>query len=121
MVLLDSNAVIYIAKGELDIDTLFDEDELYCISIITYMEVLGYLFETKEEESVMTKLLSLFEIVYIDEAIAAKVIEIRRKYKIKLPDAIICATSMCTNTILCTNDIRLKVIDDLDLKLIGNH
>lgn len=118
MTLLDSNTLIYLSKGILDIDTILCDDEDYAVSVVTYMEVLGYSFTSKEEETIITKLFSLFEILYIDEAIANKVIDIRRVYAIKLPDAIICATALNKNAILYTNDIRLKSIDDLKLKLL---
>jgi predicted nucleic acid-binding protein len=58
-------------------------------------------------------------IIYIDETIAKKVIEIKRENKIKLPDAIICATAMASDTLLVTNDVRLKNIKNLKIKIVG--
>ncbi|MCK9372271.1 MAG: type II toxin-antitoxin system VapC family toxin [Sulfuricurvum sp.] len=117
MTLLDSNTLIYLSKGLLDIDSLND-DEHYGVSVITYMEVLGYTFTSKEEEEIITKLFLLFEIIYIDEEIVKKVIDIRKQYPIKLPDAIICATAIQQNAVLYTNDIRLKSINGLNLQLL---
>jgi len=51
--------------------------------------------------------------------IANEVINLKRKYKIKLPDAIICTTAILNDVILVTNDIRLKNIEKLKLKIIG--
>ena len=61
------------------------------ISVITYMEILGHRFGDKGEEEFIQELLELFNIIYIDREIADKVIEIRKKERIKLPDAIIAA------------------------------
>ena len=44
-------------------------------------------------------------ILYIDEIIADKTIELRKKYKIKLPDAIIAATAIVYNLILVSRNI----------------
>ena len=49
------------------------------------------------------------EIISIDETIANEVIKLKQEKKIKLPDAIICATAIVNNTLLITNDIRLKI------------
>jgi predicted nucleic acid-binding protein len=58
-------------------------------------------------------------VYYIDENIANKVIQLKRKNKIKLPDAIICATAIVNNATLVTNDIRLQNISNLKLKIVG--
>ena len=118
MQLLDSNIIIYLSKERISIDEVFANDERYAVSVITYMEVLGYDFASHREEHFIKKLLNLFEIVYIDRAIASKVIELRKQYKIKLPDAIICATSMVHNGVLLSNDIRLKNIEKLNIKIL---
>jgi predicted nucleic acid-binding protein len=120
MTLLDSNTIIYLSKRLLSIDDIFiDKDDSYAISVITYMEVLGYDFDSTEEENFIKKLLSYLDILYIDEMIANEVINLKRKYKIKLPDAIICTTAILNDAILLTNDIRLKNIEKLKLKIIG--
>jgi len=119
VLLLDSNTIIYLSKGIVDIDDILLENESYAISVVTYMEVLGYHFKSSQEELIMRDLLSLFDIIYIDNTISEMVIKIRKNNKIKLPDAIICATAIVNNLILFSSDIRLKVIKDLQLNLIG--
>ena len=119
MTLLDSNTIIYLSKKLISVDDVFEDGEEYAISVITYMEVLGYAFKSKEEENFIKELLSYLKIVYIDENIAKKVIKIKQINKIKLPDAIIAATSIVNNATLITNDIRLKAITDLKIVIIG--
>ena len=57
MTILDSNVIIYLSKRLIDIDTIIFDDEEYAISVITYMEVLGYAFESKKEEKFLKFLL----------------------------------------------------------------
>ena len=119
MILLDSNTVVYLSKEIISIDDVFDDNEEYGISVITYMEVLGYDFESTKEKEFIEELLSYLSIIYIDETIAKRVIQLRKEKKIKLPDAIICATAIVNNALLITNDIRLKNIKNLKIKIIG--
>lgn len=118
MTLLDSNAIIYLSKRVITVDEIFIDNEEYAISVITYMEVLGYSFESEEEEDFIHNFLKAFKIIYIDDAIANKVIMLRKIHKIKLPDAIICASCLVNSAILVTNDIRLKNIPDLKIRQI---
>lgn len=115
---LDSNTIIYLSKELIEIETIFSDDEEYAVSVITYMEVLGYDFSSNEERTFIEELLSSLTIIYIDEAISNKVIELKKIVKIKLPDAIICATTILYNSVLITNDIRLKNIQELKLNLL---
>ena len=112
-VLLDSNIIVYLSKNELDIDKVFDDKKRYFISIITYMETLGFNFQASDEKDFVRKILSLFELVYIDKKIAEKVIEIRQNKRIKLPDAIIAATAIIKRCDLITRNTHdFKGIDN---------
>jgi len=119
VILLDSNIIIYLSKKLISIDDVFfDEKKTYAISIITYMEILGYSFKSKEEENTIKKILDYLKILYINKDIADKVIELKKENHIKLPDAIICSTAILNHAILVTNDIRLKNIPKIQLKTI---
>ena len=69
------------------------------------MEILGHRFGDKGEEKFIQELLELFNMLYIDREIADKVIEIRKKERIKLPDAIIAATAISRELSLITRNI----------------
>lgn len=118
MTILDSNTIIYLSKELIKIDDVFADDDEYAVSIITYMEVLGYEFASQDEEDFIHKFFNILQIIYIDEQLANKVIEIKKQHKIKLPDAIICATSILHGATLCTNDVKLKNITNLKLKIL---
>ena len=116
IILLDSNIIIYLSKGELNIDKLFDDKTNYFISVITYMETLGFPFETLREKQFVQHILSLFENIYIDKEITEKVVEIRQYKKIKLPDAIIAATAIVKRCDLMTKNYNdFKKIDSLNV------
>lgn len=117
-IILDSNIIIYLSQNRILTDDLILDKNNYFISAITYMEVLGYKFDSIDEEKIVRDLLNLFNIIYVDEKITGKVVEIRRQNKIKLPDAIICATAMVHKATLFSNDRKLEKIKNLKIEFI---
>ncbi len=115
LILLDTNIIIYLSKRELSTQEIFFKEDEYAISLVTYMEVLGFEFQNSEEERFVKKLLSYFTILSIEKEIADQTVELRKKYKIKLSDAIICATAIVNDAILITNDLRLDVVKEVDI------
>jgi predicted nucleic acid-binding protein len=103
--LLDSNILIYLSKKELHLSFL-DRFESVFISVITYLEVLGYNFDDNREYDFVKEIVSLFNVRYIDQKIAEAVVEIRKNMKIKLPDAIIAGTALSDNLCLVTRNIQ---------------
>jgi len=109
-ILLDTNAVIYALNGGLTFPSAN-----YSISIITEIELFSYAKLTELERDNIKKLLNHFKIYNIDKEIKDMTIEIRKNYGIKLPDSIICATALISNSILISNDKQLSKIDGLDV------
>ena len=68
-VLFDSNIIIYISKKILPIDFVDQFDDIR-ISVITYMEILGFRFKNPNEEAFIKDVLDLFETVFINQEIA---------------------------------------------------
>jgi predicted nucleic acid-binding protein len=105
--LVDSNVIIdYVSnripeKSAKQLDIYFNSN--FSVSIVSKIEVLG--FKTQEYElEQLESFIQLSSIVYIDEAVADKTIEIRRMKRIKLPDAIIAATALVQNCILLSHN-----------------
>jgi len=86
----------------------------YLISVITEMELLSYSGLNDFEENNIKSLLTHFNIVGISHDIKTKTIEIRKKYKLKLPDSIIVATAIVEHAILVTADKQLLKISDVE-------
>ena len=89
--LLDTNAVLLILGSEKVFSSL-EGKELF-VSLITELELFSYPDLKKEEEKSITFFLSKVAILDIDRDIKSKAIQYRKKYKLRLPDAIICATA----------------------------
>lgn len=105
--LVDSNVIIdYVSnripeKSAKQLDIYFNSN--FSVSIISKIEVLGFNTLDYELEQ-LESFIQLSSIVYIDEAVADKTIEIRRMKRIKLPDAIIAATALVQNCILLSHN-----------------
>ena len=113
-VLIDTNLLIFLSKGYVSVDQVFDNEVAqYAISVVTQMEALGYPFKSKVEEDFIRNLVDLFDVIYIDEKIAHQVINLRKQHRIKLPDAIICATAIVNGATLYSNDLKLPAISGL--------
>ena len=104
--ILDSNVLIYLSKGDLSTSEVESFGKRFGISVITLMEVKGHKFKSVDEKNFIEELCDVFDVVYIDAAIADKVIELRRQLKIKLPDAIIAATALVLDATVVTNDLK---------------
>jgi predicted nucleic acid-binding protein len=70
------------------------------LSVISKMELLGF---TKVEQDLRDFVISA-NVIGIDEEVVDITIDMRRLYKIKLPDAIIAATAQCYGLTLVTAD-----------------
>jgi len=102
--LLDSNVIIYLSRRELDLD-FADQFDTLSISVITYMEILGYNFSDQSEERFIYDFLSAFHTYFVDQEIAEGVIQIQKNKRIKLPDAIIASTAILNDLCLITRNV----------------
>lgn len=110
MVILDTNAVIYLLNNQLA--SLLTEDE-YSISVITEIELLSFPRLSDKQEKILKKFFSDILIHPLDEYVKNETIALKRTRKLKTPDAIICATALVNNATLLTNDKQLLNISGL--------
>lgn len=103
-VLLDSNILIAISKNQDDLNYYLDNYNKVFISIISYIEVLGYDFINKIEEEIILKILQNIETIDLNVEIADIAVKVRKKNKIKLPDSVIYATAVFLNAELMTKN-----------------
>lgn len=125
MYFLDTNSIIYYFKGIEKMVEFFDllesSDEEINFSVITKIELLS--FDKEDEINKIKKLLANSNVLPLDDEVVDKTIRVRKKYKLKLPDAIIAATALVNNFTLVTHNKKdfqkikgLKVIDPLENK-----
>jgi predicted nucleic acid-binding protein len=123
--LMDSNTAIqYVGNSYpkpvlTKLDTIVDAELL--LSVITKIEVLGFNGEPKEMKK-LEDFISMATIFQLTEEIVEKTIHLRKRYKIKIPDAIIAATAILTKSTLVTRNTTdflriegLSIIDPLHL------
>ncbi len=89
--LLDTNIVLYLLSSENKTESLLFKKIF--ISFITELELFSYPSLTDDERESISFFLSKTKIVDIMPVVKSRTIFLRQKYRLKLPDAIICATA----------------------------
>jgi predicted nucleic acid-binding protein len=117
--LIDSNVIIDFKANRIPPENLpflkqvFNED--FHISVAVEIEVLG--FNTSPEGTVeLEEFIAGATIFQLDEPITRRTIDLRRRYKLKLGDAIIAATALEYNLTLITHNVAdFKRVDGLSI------
>lgn len=111
--LLDTNAVIYPLNGRLAYPLSVGQ---YSVSIITEIELLSFSDLSDGEGQKIRDFLVLLDRVRLTDAVRDETIRLRRKNRLKLPDAIIAASALTHDATLLTNDQVFSSIDGLVLE-----
>jgi len=114
--LLDTNVVLDFMGEKLPARSQFFLSEIIDneinISAISKIELLGFSFV----EQTLIDFVSFARIYPIDDETIDKSIDLRKKYKIKLPDVIIAATCLVNKYVLLTRNVKdFAHIDSLDI------
>jgi predicted nucleic acid-binding protein len=114
--LIDSNTLIeYVGKllpgpAHTAVSAIVDEE--FNISFINKIEVLGHSLADNK----LRAFIDLASVYDINNDIIEQTIDLRKEFKIKIPDAIVAATALIYNLTLVTrNIIDFKNIPGLDL------
>lgn len=114
--LVDSNIIIYSCIPEHKFITDFILEHLPSTSIISKIEVLGYRNLSTKDIIKVNDIFNILNVIAISDDIAAKAIELRKNYTLKLADAIIAATALVQNFTLVTRNTKdFKKIKNLKL------
>ena len=114
--LLDTNAIIYLLSGNSCMEDYLSSH--FALSIISKMEVLSLNSISIKEEDLIYLFLDECKVINLNNSIVETTIILRKNYKIKLPDAIVAATSICSDLPLITADKGFSKIEELKLELI---
>ena len=90
----------------------------FYLSVISEIEMLSFSAIRQEEKSRICEFLSQVTIVGLSEEVKKSTIEIRQKYRLKLPDAIVCATAIVLDSNLLSNDFQLGKVTELTLSFV---
>lgn len=124
--LIDTNIAIYYfgllltSNSEIFLDEILKSK--YYISVINRIELLGSKNLGKAEQEALESFIENAEILNLDEEIILETINIRKKYAVKLPDAIIAATCFVNNCHLITNNtkdfVKIDGLSTLQVELL---
>lgn len=105
--IIDTNSIIdYLGNKLPDIGMDFMNgivDVVPNVSVVTKIEVLGF-NTTDEHYQLLTNFMNDATVLDLTSNIVDATIEIRRKYKTKLPDSIIAATALVHNLVLISRN-----------------
>ena len=118
---IDTNTIIYHLQGlQPWTDFLKGLHPKYgLVSVITRMELLAWDGLTSKGETQVHSFLGLVKIVPLSEPVENEAIVLRRKTRLKLPDAIVAATAVICEATLVTNDKTLGALKWPNLKIIN--
>ncbi|MBE9013007.1 type II toxin-antitoxin system VapC family toxin [Pseudanabaenaceae cyanobacterium LEGE 13415] len=117
----DTNILIYYLAGEVEVLPFFDEAFLdqheVFISPIVRIELLSFSQLSSKEIEVIEELLLQFHSVAVSHEVEDLTIMIKRRCKIKLPDAMIAASALHQQAYLVTRNAEdFKQITELTVK-----
>ena len=120
--LIDTNVAIYYFGLALSTESEKFMDQIlvkrYFISVINRIELLGFKKLNENESNALSSFISNSVVLDLEEDIILETIEIRKKYSLKLPDAIIAATCLVNNCSLITHNIK-DFVEIKELKLVN--
>jgi predicted nucleic acid-binding protein len=108
---LDTNVALYLLRGDRSAaDAIHGQEVL--ISFITYMELLSKPGMSRDETKAVTAFVQEWPVVDMDQTIMEAAIRLRKRHRLKLPDAIIAATAWTINVPLLTADRVFEKVKD---------
>ncbi len=114
--LADTNFLIHINQGNPIVEPFINYN--FAVSFITEIELLAAFNISKIQRKQFKDLIEDCLVIEMDYKIKSKCIEIRNKYKLKIPDAIIVASAIVCNLPLITSDKEFEKVKELDLVYI---
>lgn len=111
---IDSNIILYYLNGDKTLLPVLEDKQLF-VSFITELELLSFKKITEPETKLIEGFLQHCTIIEMSSVIKENTILLRRKYGLKLPDAIIAASSLFLNAPLFTADKDMANITEIDL------
>lgn len=111
-IVLDTNIILYLLEGD-DILVQYLRDKTFYLSLINEIELVGFKGITEDEEIAIGFFLDECLIVEINQGIKDITIKLRRKYALKLPDAIVAATAIFLGVPLISADKHFDKVDEL--------
>ena len=126
--LLDSNTVIYAIKPEFSKLRELIAKQNPAVSVISYLEVLGYQKLTIEDERDFREFFQSTLMIPISQWVLENAVKLRQQRKMSLGDAIVAATAMLNGSTLVTANVKdfqwikdIKLLNPLTELLMTNE
>jgi hypothetical protein len=114
--LLDTNAVVSLLAGNRGLASQLEDAEYVGISVVSYLEFLAFDDLSESDRACFASFCGRVEIVPLahdDTGLIDLALSLRRRNRLKLPDAIIGATALSRDALLITNDSHFTGISKL--------
>lgn len=111
---LDTNIVLYLLRGDDTLADFLDGEQGY-VSVITELELLGYPNISEAELTQVKGFLASCTIEGISEEIKTLYAYLRRRYRLKLGDAVVAATAIALDLPFMTADKDFEKVVELRL------
>lgn len=119
-ILADTSLLINFFNGIEPTDEVLKDQHIW-ISAITEMELLSFSALTDAHEQLIRSFLDGCMLVEISRPIREIAIQIRKKQKLKLPDAVIAATSIYLDFPLLTMDTDFNKVTHLNVVIVNSE
>ena len=116
-ILCDTNILINLLNGNIAIAKLLNCKRVF-ISSITELELYGKRNLTTSESKIVDVLVNNCFVVDLIQPVKEIVKRLKRRYRIKLSDAIVAATAIYMNIPLITYDSDFSEVEELSLILL---
>jgi predicted nucleic acid-binding protein len=111
-ILIDTNIALYLLNGDKELASELQDKVVY-ISFLNELELLGFKGITNQEIDWIELFLEECSIMDFNKGIKEITIDLRRKYNLKLPDAIISATAIFLGIPLISADNHFDKVSEL--------
>ena len=109
--LLDTNAIVCLLRGDQALHQRLRQADWVGISILSQIEFLAFPNLSADDRGIFQQFADSVDVVGLDRAersLIDRVVILRAQYRLKLPDAIIAATTIERGAILITDDRQLQ-------------
>jgi tRNA(fMet)-specific endonuclease VapC len=113
---LDTNAIVALLQGNLQLVELLKDADWLGVSVISQIEFLVFPGLTQDDRQIFEQFLQRVEVLGLgamDAVLIEKIIEIRQQYRLKLPDAVIAAMAIQNSATLVTADREFAKVTSL--------
>src|SRR6266850_2402342 len=124
--LLDSNIIIHSAKREYEELRGFLAENIYSVSAISIVEVLGYHLLSDKQRQHLIEFFKAANILSISDSVVTEAVKLRQMRRMSLGDAIVAGTALDHRLALATRNIKdfswiqsLSLINPLESSELG--